>query len=863
MTNEAHAQSSFRTRLTALRVRMGDDVGAAALLLGATVLALVWVNSPFGDTYDTFWDTELSVGFGSSELTLTLQHWVNDALMAFFFFMVGLEVKHEMVLGELADRRRAAVPALAALAGLAVPALVFVAFNLSDGEAGAWGVVISTDTAFLVGMLALLGKAVPQQLRVFLLALAIGDDVGALLVIAVVYTDNLNLGALAVAVLGVLVMVGMKRLNVWRGPAYLVIAAVSWVALYLSGVHPTLLGVAIALVTPAYLPRRGEVENATRRTRLYEQSPNAQSARAARLSIEQSVPPGQRQRELWQPWVNFVFVPLFALANAGVPLDPDTLGASLTSPITLGVVAGLVLGKLVGISLGTGLAVRLRLGILAPGITQLHVIGGAAMSGIGFTISLFIVDLAFTDDELANRARVGVLAASIIAGTLGTVLLRIEARRRPSDTRPHLLDSPVDEQRDHIRGPVDAPLTLVGFGDFQAPYRGWGAIDELHERFGDRFRFVFRHAPQDDIHPQAQLAAEAAEAASAQGRFWEMHDRLYARRGHLNPAELVAHAEAIGLDVQRFTRDLGSGRFARHVRHDSESAQTSGVTETPAFFIDGAMHTGPHDADTLATALLNAAGAEGGGRPAPAAALPAHPDPQDSPELDPADLLDDLPADHPETADSGGDQPRLTDDQLHHLQRFGARRGIARGDILYRPGDSGYDFHVVLSGTVAVAARPPGADPIVRVHGPRRFLGAFDLFDQTAVQRTAIVLDDGEVLRLTVQQLHEALDADHDLRELVQRAFLVRHAIGVEQFADMRIVGRSSSSRTHRLRDWADEHGQSSVLIDIDSDDTADTYLGRLGLSEDDLPVAVLRGKQAVLRDPDDAELRDALQIPD
>ena len=476
--------------------RLRTEAGGAGLLLAATVTALLWANSPWGGSYDAFWHTELAVRVAGAELSLDLQHWDNDGLIAFFFFVVGLEVKRELALGELADPRRAAVPALAALAGLVVPALVYVAFNLGGGAASAWGVVISTDTAFLLGVLALLGRAVPPQLRVFLLALAIADDVGALGAIALFYTEDLRLGALALAVLGVALMFGLRWLRVWRGPAYLVLAVVAWVALYASGVHPTLLGVTIALITPAYPPRQEEVADAARQTRTYLQSPNPGYARAARLSIAHSVPPGERLQRVWQPWTSFVIVPLFALANAGVPLTGDTLRAAATSPITLGVVAGLVLGKFAGILLGTGLAVRLRLGDLAPGLTGLSLAGDAALSGIGFTISLFIVDLAFADGQLADQARVGVLAASVLATLLGVGLLRLAYGRRPRDAdRPALLDPPVDPARDHVRGPADAPLTLVGFGDFAAPYRGWGSIDELRGRFGDRLRYVFRHAP--------------------------------------------------------------------------------------------------------------------------------------------------------------------------------------------------------------------------------------------------------------------------------------------------------------------------------------------------------------------------------
>lgn len=450
------------------------DIAAAALLLAATVAALVWANSPAGDTYASFWHTELAVQMGDRELSLSLVHWVNDGLMALFFFVVGLEVKRELVLGELADRRRAMVPILAAVAGLVVPALVYVAIN-QGGEVSAWGTVISTDTAFLLGVVALLGRACPPQLRVFLLALAVVDDVGALSVIAVFYTDDLHIGFLLAAAAGVALMFALRWLRVWRGPAYLVLAAVSWVMLYESGVHATLLGVAIALITPAYRPRRHEVAEADRRTRTYLQDPQPAAAHAARLAIERSVPVGERLQRLWRPWTDYVIVPLFALANAGVVLSGQALGDAASSPVTIGVIVGLVVGKPVGILLGSALAVRLRLGELAPGLTKLHLRGGAVLSGIGFTISLLIVELAVPDPVLADEARVGILAASVLAALAGFTVLRLAARRTPeSEALPVLLEPPVDAARDHIRGPAQAPLTVVGVRRLRGSLPGLG-----------------------------------------------------------------------------------------------------------------------------------------------------------------------------------------------------------------------------------------------------------------------------------------------------------------------------------------------------------------------------------------------------
>jgi NhaA family Na+:H+ antiporter len=640
-----------------------------------------------------------------------------------------------------------------------------------------------------------------------------------------------------------------------------VLAAAAWVALYLSGVHPTLLGVAIALATPAYSARRDDVEDAARRTRAYLQSPNPAFARAARLSIERSVPPGERQQQPWQPWTSFVMVPLFALANAGVALTGETLRAAASSPITLGVIAGLVLGKVLGILLGAGLAVRLRLGDLAPGVAGLPLAGGAALSGIGFTISLFIVDLAFDDPAQADQARVGVLAASVLATVLRCGLLRLAAHRRPGVQDAGLVHPPVDPARDQIRRPIDAPLTLVEYGDFECPFcsRSTGAVEELHARLGDRLRYVFRHAPLTDVHVHAQLAAEAAEAAGEQGRFWEMHDRLFASQDRLATTDLLDHAAALGLDVQRFARDLGSGRYTRRVQQDLDSAEGSGVTGIPTFFVNGRRHIGPHDAETLAGALLTSTG---GARatPAPDGASSAHrPHPPLVPAPGrPAARTACRSARDPER---GGDRPRLTDRHLALLEGAGTRRPVSRGDVLYQPGDLGYDFHVILSGAVAVIGHlGPDADPVVRVHGERRFLGELDLLSEQPVVRTAVVIRPGEVLHLTVPQLRSVLDADAELRELVLRAFLVRRAIRLELVSELRIVGHSDSPDTGRLQDFARAHNLTTDMADLTTDDDAERLLSELGVTAADLPVVVIRDGR-VLSHPTDVELHRALQV--
>ncbi|SDC91403.1 Na+/H+ antiporter NhaA [Geodermatophilus telluris] len=865
-------------RLSPLRRALRTEAGGAGLLLAATVLALVWANSPVGDGYAAFWHTEFAVRLGGTELALDLRHWVNDGLMVFFFFVVGLEIKRELVIGELTDRRRAAVPALAAVTGLVVPALVYVAFTLGEDAVSAWGVVISTDTAFLLGVLALVGPACPAQLRLFLLTLAIADDVGALTVIALFYTEDLRLTPLGLAVLGLALMVGLRYLAVWRGPAYLVLGLGVWVAMHESGVHPTLAGVVIALFTPAYAARRDEVADAARLVRAYQQSPNPGFARAARLSIDRSVSAGERLQQLWQPWTSFVIVPVFALANAGVPLTGEVLRAAASSPVTLGVVAGLVLGKLVGILAGTGLAVRLGLGRLAPGLTAAQLAGGAALSGIGFTISLFIVDLAFdeADQQVADQARVGVLAASVLAALLGWALFRLADRRRPAGTgRPVLLDPPVDPARDHVRGPVDAPLTLVEYGDFECPFcgRATGAVEEVRERFGDRLRYVFRHVPLTDVHPHARLAAEAAEAAAAQGRFWELHDRLFAEQDRLAPGDLLEHAAAVGLDVVRFTRDLGSGRYARRVQEDVDSAEASGVEGTPTFFVGGRRHTGPYDADSLAAALLAGAGGDGALPPQPRAeptspVLPAlgpwRPDPGTAPGAVPVVPPVPLPADLEETPDRDGAFPRLPDGQLALLERHGTRRTWAPGETLFREGDPGYDLQVVLSGLVAVVEHHGRPDQrVVSVHGARRFLGELDLFSDRPVFLTAVVLQPAEVVTVPDAQARLAFAEDRALKETVLRAFLVRRSMLLALAADVRIVTSGASPETERLRRSAEERGLRAVVVDVAAEeDDVTALLADLDVTEEDLPVVVWRSER-VLRRPTPAELTALADAPD
>ncbi|RFA19010.1 Na+/H+ antiporter NhaA [Subtercola boreus] len=578
---------------------------AAALLLVATVVALVWANIPLGHSYDDFWHSTVSLQIGTNTLELDLRSLVNEGLMTLFFFVVGLEVKREFALGELSVWSRAVVPVAAAVAGLAIPAVIFLLINHTGETSRAWGVVISSDTAFLLGALAIVGPRLPGHLRTFLLALAVVDDIGALAVIAVFYTDKVHILPLVVAALALAVIWALRFVTVAQGPLYVVFSVIVWVALLASGVQPTLGGVAIALLIPVYAPRRREVERAAELSRAFRQSPNPVYAQAAVRGLLNSVSVNDRLHTLYTPYTSFLILPVFALANAGVHLSADTLAAAVASPLTWGVVAGLVIGKLVGITGMTALIRMLRVGVLAPGLTLGRVAGGAALSGIGFTISLFIIDLAIDDPVLQDEARVGVLAASVIAFALGSAIFRIVDRVQPPSRMSLVLARPIDPQRDHIRGPVDAPLTLVEYGDFECPFcsRATGSIDEVRAHFGDQLQYVWRHLPLTRVHPHALLAARASEAAAAQGRFFELAPLMFAHQNDLELDDLLGYAASLDLDLDRFEEDMRSSEVVNRVRDDAIDAELMDVHSTPTFFIGGKRHVGPYDAPALIRAL--------------------------------------------------------------------------------------------------------------------------------------------------------------------------------------------------------------------------------------------------------------------
>jgi Na+/H+ antiporter NhaA len=596
---------------TPLRDFLRTETGSAAVLLAATVAALVWANVDAA-SYEDVWETTLSIGLGDASLSQDLRHWVNGGLMAFFFFVVGLEARREFDMGELRERRRVALPLLAGLGGMVVPVLLYLAFNAGENSASGWGAAMSTDTAFALGMLALVGPRFPDRLRSFLLTVVVVDDIVALLVIAIAYTEELAVPALLAAVGLFAAVLAARGLGVRSGLVYALLGVGLWVALFESGVDPVVAGLALGLLVYARPAARLDLERATALFRRFREQPTPELAREAQTGLAAAISPNERLQTLFHPWTSYAIVPLFALANIGVELSGAFLSRAFTSPITLGILVGYVVGKPVGIVSVSWLVTRLSRGWLRPPVGWAALTGGGAIAGIGFTVSLLIATLAFEGDQL-EEAKVGVLAAAVVAAATtwlvfqATHLLppRLKIRALLGTATPVIdLADPVDPDADHVRGPRDAPVTLVEYGDFECPYCGRAepVIRELLADFGD-LRYVWRHLPLNDVHPNAQLAAEASEAASLQGAFWEMHDLLLAHQGSLRLRDLQGYAEQIGIDVDRFREDLRRHAGAARVAEDVDSADLSGVSGTPTFFVNERRHQGAYDLETLTSAV--------------------------------------------------------------------------------------------------------------------------------------------------------------------------------------------------------------------------------------------------------------------
>ena len=596
---------------TALSRFLRTESGSAAVLLAATAAALVWANVG-GASYQAVWRTVLSVQVGGSGVSMDLMGWVNSGLMTFFFFVVGLEARREFDMGELRERRRMILPVTAGIAGMSMAVLLFLVVNAGKASALGWGVAMSTDTAFALGMLALIGPRYPERLRAFLLTVVVIDDIVALLVIATVYTSQLSVGPLMAAFALFAAILVLSRLHVRQGLVYLVVGTATWVAMHLSGGDPVVVGLAMGLLTYASPAGREDLERASDRFRDFREQPTPELARSARASLQQAVSPNERLQDAFHPWTSYVIVPLFALANAGIPIHREFLASAYRSPITLGIIVAFVLGKPLGILAGSWLVTRLTAGRLRPPVGWAAVAGGGTIAGIGFTVSLLIATLAFSGRDL-EQAKLGILTAALGAAGLTWLLFRVTAAlpltlraRVLLGTAESIVDlaDPVHPDRDHVRGPSDAPITLVEYADFECPYCGQAEpiIRDLLADFGD-IRYVWRHLPLRDVHPHAQLAAEAAEAAARQGAFWAIHDLLLDHQGALLPADLAVYADQLGLDVARFAADLQRHVGAARVAQDVDSADLSGVSGTPTFFLNGRRHHGAYDIETLSNAV--------------------------------------------------------------------------------------------------------------------------------------------------------------------------------------------------------------------------------------------------------------------
>jgi Na+/H+ antiporter NhaA len=601
-----------RNLATPVRDFLSTETGSAIALLSATIVALLWSNSPWSDSYESVWTTKLSIHVGASGISADLRQWVDEGLMTFFFLVVGLEAKREFDVGELRERRRLAVPVLAAIGGMAAPVSIYLAFNAGGPGGHGWGAAMSTDTAFALGALALLTPRAATRLRVFLLTLAVVDDLGALVVIATVYTKRVSVTALLVA-LGLFALLLALRFAPWRRQLSVLVGVALWVALFESGIDPVIGGLAAGLVTSAYPPSREDLERVTELTRSFREQPTPELARSAQLGVLSAISPNERLQYVLHPWTSYVVVPLFALANAGIHVTGSLLGDAIASPITLGIVVGYVVGKPLGIFGASWLATRPIFHGPRPPISWPLLLGGGAVAGIGFTVSLLISQLAFTGERL-QEAKLGVLGAAIIAPLVGWAILRLVKRlptsvraRQISGTADDLIDlaEDVDPARDHIRGPEDAAVTLVEYGDFECPYCGQAepVVRELLSSSEDDVRYVWRHLPLNDVHSSAQLAAEAVEAAGAQGRFWEMYDALLSHQDQLSPKDIGRVAQELGLDLDRFWREVRNHDHAQRVAEDVASADASGVSGTPTFFINGRRHQGAYDIDTLSAAV--------------------------------------------------------------------------------------------------------------------------------------------------------------------------------------------------------------------------------------------------------------------
>ena len=598
-----------------LRSFLHTESASARLLVAAVALALIWANvAPAG--YSRFWAWELPVRLGPLATTLDLRDWVNSGAMTLFFLVAGLEARREFDLGDLRDHRRLILPVVAGLTGMAVPVLIYLAINHSGAAAHGWGIAMSTDTALALGVFSVAGRGLPDRIRTFVLTVFVVDDVVSLVVIAAAYSSRIRWQGLLVAAVAFVGIIVNRRLPLRsRTLVFTVLLVTVWGGLLASGVDPVVSGLAVGLATSAYTPRRDELEQATTLVRLFREQPTPELARSATLGLERTVSANARLQHEFHQVTSFVIVPLFALANAGIVITPHVLALAVRSPITIGIFVAYVAGKPLAVVATSWLTTLVTRGAIRPPVGWAGILGSGAIAGVALTVSLLIADLAFTGQDL-QEAKIGVLAAAVGASVLSVAFFRL-ITLLPAPTRLHALlgdeqqlidlTLPVDQERDHIRGSADAVVTVVEYGDFECPWTQMAAptARELLAANAD-IRYVWRHLPLPDVHPYAQLAAEAAESAATQGKFWEMHDLLLINQEHLQPENLVDYAAQLGLDTSRFRDSLLRHPYASRVARDIDSADSSGVAGTPTFFINERRHDGPQDLPVLSKAIADA-----------------------------------------------------------------------------------------------------------------------------------------------------------------------------------------------------------------------------------------------------------------
>jgi len=549
---------------------------------------------------------------GSSGITIDLHEFVNSGLMAFFFLVVGLEARREWDVGELRIRSRLTLPLLVGLAGMAVPIIIYLVVTAGKPGMHAWGTSMSTDTAFALGALALVGRRLPDRVRTYLLTFSVVDDLAGLVIIALAYSGSIQMVPLLFGLGFIGVVLILRARGTRNGLFYLLVGIAAWVAFFKSGIDPIVVGLILGLLTYAYPAPRESLEQATEAFREFREQPTAELAQSARDVVRTAVSPNDRLAQLFHPWTSYVIVPLFALANAGIVLNASFLAQAYSSPVTLGIIVGYLVGKPLGTAGCAWLVTKFSHGRVRPPVGWGAVAGAGTVAGIGFTVALLIASLALHGDVLAE-AKLGILSAVVAASVLTWAIFRL-VNRLPVRARLRALLGtaevitdlavPVDPERDHIRGPEESLVTMVEYGDFECPYCGMAepAVRELLRDYGE-VRYVWRHLPLTDVHPNAQLAAEAAEAAGRQGAFWEMHDLLLDHQDALHPRDLVGYAASLGLDTDRFSSDLRKHVGMAHVNEDLESADLSNVSGTPTFFVNGKRHYGAYDIETLKKAV--------------------------------------------------------------------------------------------------------------------------------------------------------------------------------------------------------------------------------------------------------------------